>query len=99
MKTASITEAKNQLSKLIELVKKGESVTIYDRDKPVARLVPVQLGSDDDEEAHLADLERRGLIRRPLEPWDPKLLDFEPIKLPDGYSAVEELIKERRNGR
>ncbi|RME21268.1 MAG: type II toxin-antitoxin system prevent-host-death family antitoxin, partial [Deltaproteobacteria bacterium] len=47
MKTASITQTKNQLSALIEQVKRGETVLILDRGKPVARLVAVEgVGED-----------------------------------------------------
>ena len=41
MKKASITEAKNNLSALIDRVKGGSSVLIVDRGRPVARLEPV----------------------------------------------------------
>lgn len=42
MKTANIATARNQLSRLLQRVKRGETVLITDRKKPVARLVPVQ---------------------------------------------------------
>ena len=41
MKKASITEAKNNLSALIDRVKGGSPVLIVDRGRPVARLEPV----------------------------------------------------------
>ena len=48
MKKASITETKNSLSALLDLVKQGESVLIMDRNRPVARLEPVgRLGFED----------------------------------------------------
>ncbi|MGH8801949.1 MAG: type II toxin-antitoxin system Phd/YefM family antitoxin [Casimicrobiaceae bacterium] len=69
MKTATISEAKNHLSELLARVKRGESVLILDRARPVARLVPV--GPDrEGEEKRLADrerlkeLERTGVLRR-----------------------------------
>ena len=40
MKTTGIREARQNLSGLIEEVKKGREVVITDRGKPVARLVP-----------------------------------------------------------
>ena len=40
MKEAGIREARQNLSGLIEEVAKGHEVTITDRGKPVARLVP-----------------------------------------------------------
>ena len=44
MKKASITEAKNHLSALIDGLKGGSSVLIVDRGRPVARLEPVTMG-------------------------------------------------------
>lgn len=40
MKEAGIREARQNLSMLIEEVRKGHEITITDRGKPVARLVP-----------------------------------------------------------
>ena len=64
MKRATISEAKNQLSALIRRVRRGEEVLILDRDVPVARLVPVVSMTRGDESRLLAELERRGVIRR-----------------------------------
>jgi len=64
MKRASISEAKNRLSAYVDLVRRGESVLITDRNKPVARLAPLAHGEPASEEALLIDLERRGVIRR-----------------------------------
>ena len=41
MKTATITEAKNGLSALIDRVRAGESVLILDRGVPIARIEPI----------------------------------------------------------
>ena len=41
MKTAGIREARQNLSALIENVKKGREIVITDRGEPVARLVPL----------------------------------------------------------
>jgi prevent-host-death family protein len=40
MKEAGIREARQNLSALLEEVRKGREITITDRGKPVARLVP-----------------------------------------------------------
>lgn len=40
MKYAGIREARQNLTRLIEEVRKGREITITDRGKPVARLVP-----------------------------------------------------------
>ena len=51
MKKASITEAKNKLSALIDSLRGGAPVLIVDRGRPVARLEPVMSGfaSDPDD--------------------------------------------------
>jgi prevent-host-death family protein len=40
----TIHEAKTQLSRLIAAMERGEEVVISRRDKPVARLVPAEIG-------------------------------------------------------
>lgn len=64
MTIASVTEAKNNLSKLLKKVRNGESMLILDRNIPVARLEPLPPGSKEADEAHWAELERQGLVKR-----------------------------------
>ena len=97
MKVASITETKNRLSALLDLVRSGETVVIVDRGRPVARLVPA-VGNEDagDDEARLARLERAGLIRR----GNGKRVDRLLTPPPDvGGGVLEALLEERREGR
>lgn len=54
MKQVGVRELKNSLSRYLGRVKDGEIITITDRDKPVARLVPI---SDQPAEALLKMLE------------------------------------------
>jgi len=64
---AKIGQLKNQLSRYLDRVREGTDVIVYDRDQPVARLTPIGRRADasnDGDEARLASLERRGLIRR-----------------------------------
>ena len=42
MKRAGIREARQNISELIEAVRKGREILITDRGKPVARLVPAE---------------------------------------------------------
>ena len=63
MKKASITEAKNNLSALIDGLKGGSPVLIVDRGRPVARLEPVTIGSESDEDGRLSRLVREGIAR------------------------------------
>ena len=96
MKSASISEAKNRLSAYIDRVRRGETVVITDRGKPVARLAPLEPGSKVHEEARLAELARLGIVRLPLKP-PPKRLP-RPVKLKREIDVVR-LITEDREGR
>lgn len=93
MKSATITEVKNQLSAIIDRVKAGESVVVTDRGQPVATIEPVRADADD--EARLVRLERSGIIRPASKA--PPALPTSPLVA--GRSAVDALIDERRSGR
>jgi prevent-host-death family protein len=75
VKRATISEARNRLSALLEHVKRGEEVLILERKVPIARIVPAGPVGRRESELRLADLERRGVIRRALRRPDPSLLD------------------------
>lgn len=98
MITASITEAKNSLSALIDHLKAGSSVLIVDRGRPVARLEPATGSPDEDPDGRVSRLSRDGLIRPRRNP-PPRVLFTPPPPLAAGRSAVETLIQERRDGR
>jgi prevent-host-death family protein len=97
MKSATITEAKNGLSSLLDRVRAGESILITDRGRPVARLEPVTAMEETD--GRLLRLERAGSLRigEAAPPID--LLRSPAPRLPDGASAVDALMAERRDGR
>ena len=97
MKRASITEAKNQLSALIDRVKAGSPVLIMDRGRPVARLEPAAgLASDDD---RLARLVRDGVVRPARGRTSKAVVTAEPPRAKPGASGVQALLEERRQGR
>ncbi len=97
MKTATITQAKNGLSALIDRVKSGESILILDRGTPVARLEPITGAGDGDGRA--ARLERAGLAKRGVTPPPVDLiLQPGPAGSP-GASLLDALLEERRTGR
>jgi antitoxin (DNA-binding transcriptional repressor) of toxin-antitoxin stability system len=96
---ASISQLKNNLSAYIKKVRAGASVTIFDRDRPVARLERVR--PDEFAGEHLTELERQGLIKRPSRPLTAeefKAFLEEPLPKADA-SVLEALIEERREGR
>lgn len=96
MKTASITEAKNGLSALIDRVRAGESVLITDRGVPVARLEP--MADYPDLDGRIARLERAGLVRRGAAPVRLDQLSRPAPKLRAGVSVVDAVLEERRSG-
>ena len=93
MKTASISQAKNRLSAYVDMVRRGESIVITDRGRPVARLAPLEPGSKAHADARLAELARLGIIRLPLRP-PPKRLP-KPIKLRKTVDVVQMVAEER----
>ena len=99
MKKASITEAKNRLSALIDGLKAGASVLIVDRGRPVARLEPVTGDHEGEEDARLARLVREGLVRPRRKEPDRTLFSGKLPRAAPGASAVEAVIQERREGR
>lgn len=99
MKKASITEAKNNLSALIDSLKGGSPVLIVDRGRPVARLEAVPTGLRSEDEGRLARLVRGGIVR-PARGVVPKtLLVSKPPRPREGASGVQALIEDRRAGR
>ena len=97
MRTATITQAKNGLSALIDQVKAGESIVILDRGTPVARLEPIVGGGTS--EGRLERLERAGLVRRGVAAPPVELIMRPAPGLPDGVSLVDYVIEDRREGR
>jgi prevent-host-death family protein len=98
MKKASITEAKNNLSALIDSVKGGSPVLIVDRGRPVARLEPVS-GGHADEDGRLARLVREGIVRSARRTVRKDVLATKAPRLKKGASGVRALVEERRDGR
>ena len=97
MKKASITEAKNNLSALIDSVKGGSPVLIVDRGRPVARLEPVSALRPDDD-SRLARLVREGIVR-PASWRAERSVSDEAAAVEEGASGVRALLDERREGR
>jgi prevent-host-death family protein len=98
MVVATITEAKNRLSALIDQVRAGESVLIMDRGTPVARLESA-VSAAPDAEGRVARLERAGAIRAARKPPVTELLRTRPAGPRGAASAVAALIEERHEGR
>lgn len=96
MRTATITETKNNLSALLDLVRGGETVLILDRGRPVARLESALVEPTD--EGRVERLERRGLVRRGRCGLAAVLEGTSPQPAAGG-SVVEALLEDRASGR
>lgn len=96
MESANIATAKNQLSRLLQRVKRGETVLITERDKPIAQLGPVRATSD-----IVARLVAEGLVRAPDgPPLDMKaFLKMPRPKLTENTSLSGAILEERQEAR
>jgi prevent-host-death family protein len=96
MKEARIAELKNNLSRYVARVRAGETITVLDRDKPVARLVPIaRIDREAALDARLVDLERKGWIRRGTGGL-PRFMRKRPIRVKG--SVLKDLLAERESG-
>jgi prevent-host-death family protein len=99
MKKASITEAKNNLSALIDGLKGGSPVLIVDRGRPVARLEPVSTGPRAEDDGRLGRLVREGIVRPARAPVPKAVFASKPPRPAPGASGVRALLEDRRAGR
>jgi prevent-host-death family protein len=98
MKNANISEIRNHLSEYLRTVRKGETVIVYDRATPIARLEPIPATSPNEPSSY-----RRGLGAGILTP--PRIVDDALQKFPHPPKSrrparlVDALAEERRAGR
>jgi prevent-host-death family protein len=96
MKKARIAELKNRLSYYLRFVRRGQSVLIYDRDRPIARIDPIPDTGETPEAERLAELVRQGAVRPPQAPLPVNWLNRRPTTKADVVAA---LLEERESGR
>lgn len=96
MKRANIASAKNNLSKLISEVQKGETVLIVNRDVPVARLEPA--GGLEGLSGRIPRLVRDGVVSLPASTLDAdSFLSHNKVR-PAAGGAVDAVLAERDSG-
>lgn len=94
---ANVSTVKNQLSRYLQKVRQGETVEIIDRDLPVARIVPIERTTHNQEE-WLAHLVRLDLIKRgPMKGSKDILRHSPPGK--SSVKVLDALLEERRGER
>jgi antitoxin (DNA-binding transcriptional repressor) of toxin-antitoxin stability system len=96
MKNAKISELRDGLSDYLARVRKGETVIVYDRDTPIARIEPIAPSGENVLE-WVREAERRGIMSPPKK-TGPFVLP-PPIKIDPKFSILEALLEERRTGR
>ena len=96
MKKAKISDLKNNLSRYLDLVRKGETVEILDRDIPIAVIVSISEVEGKARDARILDLERKGVLRV----GDSSLLRSLQKNRPPGKEtgALKALLQEREEG-
>ena len=98
MKKANISTTKNNLSKLLDEVRGGETILIVDRNVPVARLEPVD--DPDFDSGQMPGLARDGVVDLPKSQLDVEhFLARSKARLHGGASATRTLLSERENSR
>ena len=95
MRTVRISDLKAHLSAHLQLVRNGEEVLVCDRNRPVARIVPVRL---EDYSAQQRRLVARGVLTPPLKRRPaPNSWPEPPGNVSD--KTVAEVWREEREGR
>lgn len=95
MKTVNISDLKAQLSAHIQIVRDGEEVLVFDRNRPVARIVPCRLKDHSEQEKRLVV---RNILAPPLKPRPASGSWPEPPgNIPD--EVMEQVWREEREGR
>jgi prevent-host-death family protein len=87
MKEVRVAELKAKLSEYLRAVRQGHSITVLDRDKPVARLIPYEI-----EAAHRLRVRRAPPGARLGNVAVPPPLDL-------GFDVVDLLLEERQSHR
>jgi prevent-host-death family protein len=97
MKTVNVAKLKNQLSAYLAYVRKGEQVLIKDRNKPIAKIVPLDVSEDED--AELLALASEGAMKMAEIPGGtPESFYSLPATRLSHARAVEAVRKERDEG-
>lgn len=90
---ASVSEAKQKLSILLQAVRRGEQVLITHRGRPFARIHPIETPDQDEQ---IASLVERGIILPPKNKLDiDEFLKVQLPKLPPDGTLAEAVINER----
>jgi prevent-host-death family protein len=92
MRTVGSRELKNRLGRYLGLVRRGETIIVTDRGKPVARMVPPspEQGEANGLDEILKQLEAEGHLRLGTRPFK----RFKPIRI-KGKPASQMILEDR----
>jgi prevent-host-death family protein len=93
MQTVNIAELKSNLSAFLEQVRNGEELIVKDRNRPIARLMPLAAGEDLDAEEEI--LVGAGLMRLPLEAKSDEFFDLPASDVSD--ETIRKIIRDERD--
>ena len=96
MRAVNIADLKNNLSRYLNEVRGGAEVLVKDRNKPIARIVPLM--AEDDDDAGLMALIAAGKARHPRSD-DPLPKAFWSGPLPKASVDLIDLLREDRDAR
>jgi antitoxin (DNA-binding transcriptional repressor) of toxin-antitoxin stability system len=104
VKQVKIADLKNNLSRHLQYVRTGGEMVIFDRDLPVARIVPIGARTADPRrrqddywtEDRVAHLERQGTLVPGEGRDDGWAARLRPAKLPDGSPSLVDLLLQTR---
>jgi prevent-host-death family protein len=99
MRTVGIADLKNNLSRYLDEVKRGKEILIKDRNRPVARIVPLRLAGDEEEEAELLALAAEGKIKLPEKDSGLDQSFWKQARPEVPVNAIRRVIKEDRDER
>ena len=94
MRSVKVSELKAHLSAHLRRVRDGEEVLICDRNEPVARIVPCNVGEYSDQEKRLI---ARGAMTPPRKKHTSARWPKPPGRIPD--EVAERVWREEREGR
>jgi prevent-host-death family protein len=93
MKIVNIAELKNRLSVYLNEVRAGHEVLVRDRNTPIARIVPIQHGMDQDDE--LRALAAQGKVRLAEKVMDESFWDLPAPRV--SVNALRRVLESERD--
>jgi prevent-host-death family protein len=95
MRSVNIAELKDRLSLYLDEVRAGKEIVVRDRNTPIARIVPIMRGADEDHELHT--LAARGKIRLAEKPLDDSFWDLPAPRV--SSRALRQAVEREREER